>query len=334
MYPILFKIPLINLPVYAYGVMIVIGFLTAIFIVRRLSRDITPDPTYITNAALYSLVAGIAGARLFYVVHYFDRFKGQWLSVFAIWKGGLELLGGVVLAVAVIWFYIRRHKLPFRHYVDILAIGLMAALAFGRVGCFLRGDCYGKPSEVPWAVRFPYGSDAYLSQVRPDPARNRYQPYLKLPAHFFGYVGPDEEWQPAYGGSLKPFELLTEREKYHATKGLLRSLPVHPTQLYSSLNAAVLCAILFLVWRRARRFKRKRRTNKFLVKPGCTFALMFILYGITRFFIEFLRDDNPFEFDNLTISQNISILLVVLGAGLIVVFTKAGPGKRTAKRSK
>ncbi|MDT8301758.1 MAG: prolipoprotein diacylglyceryl transferase, partial [Sedimentisphaerales bacterium] len=59
--------------------------------------------------------------------------------------------------------------------------------------------------------------------------------------------------------------------------------------------------------------------------PGCTFSLMFILYGITRFFMELLRDDNPFEFDGLTISQNISIGMIILGAVLIVVFQKYNP---------
>ena len=52
---------------------------------------------------------------------------------------------------------------------------------------------------------------------------------------------------------------------------------------------------------------------------------MFILYGITRFFMELLRDDNPFEFDGLTISQNISIAMIILGAVLIVVFQKYKP---------
>ncbi len=319
MYPIFFKIPLINLPVYAYGVMIVIGFLVAIFIIRHLSRNITPNPDLITNAALYSLIAGIVGARLFYVVHYFDRFKGQWLSVFAIWKGGLELFGGVILAIIVIWFYIRRHKLSFRLYADILAIGLMAALAFGRIGCFLNGCCYGKPTKLLWAVRFPYASDAYLSQVYPDPKRNRPEPQLKLPDGFFGYVKKDGLWNP----DLKPYESLTQNQKQMVKNGPYRCLPVHPTQLYSSLNAAFLCLILYLVWRRAKSLQRTQETGRFLAKPGCTFALMFVLYGITRFFIEFLRDDNPLGFWGLTISQRLSLVLIIFGAGLIVIFTKA-----------
>ena len=74
MYPELFKIPFTDLTVKSYGLMIVIGFLVAVSLIRRLSRDITPNSQSITNAALYALIGGVAGARLFYVVHYFDQF--------------------------------------------------------------------------------------------------------------------------------------------------------------------------------------------------------------------------------------------------------------------
>ncbi len=181
MHPELFRIPFTQLTVKSYGLMMVIGFLAAVHIIRKLSKNITPDPQMITNASLYSLVAGVIGARVFYVIHYFNTFKDDFLRAFAIWEGGLELLGGVVAAIAVIVLYLRYHKLPARQYLDILAIGLMLALAFGRIGCFLNGCCFGKPCDLPWAVRFPYSSYAYTSQVEPNPTRNRTVPQLNLP---------------------------------------------------------------------------------------------------------------------------------------------------------
>jgi len=316
MYPELFKIPFVNLTVKSYGLMMVIAFLAAVSLIRRFSRNITPDPGLITNAALYSLIAGVVGARLFYVVHHFDLFRGNLSSVFVLWKGGLELLGGVILAIAVIFFYLWYHKLPIRRYLDILAIGLMLALAFGRIGCFLNGCCFGKQTKLPWAVRFPYNSPAYRSQVFPDLARNRSQPYLRLPAEFFGFY--EEGGRSFY--SLKPYQDLTAEQKYMVEKGSLRSLPVHPTQLYSSANGAVLCLLLYLFWRRSQK-KAATNTTSLFAKPGSTFSLMFILYGITRFGIEFIRDDNPFGFAGLTISQNISIfLLIPMGVVLMVIF--------------
>ncbi|UCE99143.1 MAG: prolipoprotein diacylglyceryl transferase [Planctomycetota bacterium] len=327
MYPQLFEIPFIHWPVPSYGSMMVIGFLAAVFLIRHLSRDITPDPQFITNAALYSLIAGVVGARLFFVIHYFDLlFRGNLLSVFYIWKGGLELLGGVISAITVIAVYLRYHKLPVRRYLDILAISLMLGLVLGRIGCFLNGCCFGKPTNLPWAVRFPYHSPlhihspAYYSQAHPDLKRNRPNPQMELPADFFGYFNENGLWVQ----DLKPYEHLTQEQKTWVDKGLYRCLPVHPTQLYSSVNGAFLCLILYLFWRRSLKAE-KVKTKKLFTKPGCTFGLMFVVYGITRFFLEFVRDDNPFEFDCLTISQNISIGMIILGTALMLIFEKMKP---------
>ena len=73
-----------------------------------------------------------------------------------------------------------------------------------------------------------------------------------------------------------------------------------------------------------------KSTNKLFTKPGSTFALALILYGIARFIIESLRDDNPFEFGGLTISQNISIVMIALGVVLMFVFERIKPGKATS----
>ena len=316
MYPELIEIPFIHLTVKSYGLMMVIGFLACVSLIRRLSRGFTPNPQLITNAALYSLVGGVVGARLFFVLHYFDKFRSNPLEVFAIWQGGLELAGGVVVFIIVILFYLRYHKLPIRRYLDVLVIGLMLALVFGRIGCFLNGCCYGKPTELPWGVRFPYYSFAYHSQIGPDLERNRSDPQLELPDEFFGYT---DEKGNKYSG-LKPYQYLTVKQKIEVTEGKYRCLAVHPTQLYSSGIAAFWCLMLYLFWRRAKKAELSGISGKFLAKPGYTFALMFIVYGITRFFMEFIRDDNPFEFNGLTISQNIGIAMIVLGMILMAIF--------------
>ena len=302
--------------------MMVIGFLAAVYLIRRLSRNITPDPQLITNAALYSLIGGVVGARLFYVIHYFEHFKEDPVSVFAIWHGGLELLGGVLLAVTIIFFYLLYHKLPIRHYLDILAIALMLALVFGRIGCLLNGCCFGKPTELPWAVRFPYNSIAYLSQVNPDLERNRSAPQLELPPEYLRYIDNNGYRHP------KPYEELTEQQKFEVTKGKYRCLPVHPTQLYTSAGAAVLCLILYFFWRRSQNAGSSKTAGKIFTEPGSTFALMFALYGLTRFFIEFLRDDNRFEIDGLTISQLIGIAMIIFGATLMAILQIMKPKTR------
>ncbi|MCK4886244.1 MAG: prolipoprotein diacylglyceryl transferase, partial [Planctomycetes bacterium] len=269
-----------------------------------------------------SLIAGVVGARLFYVVHYFDSFKGDLLSVFAIWEGGLELLGGVLLAITVIILYMRYHKLPIRQYLDILAVALMLALAFGRIGCFLNSCCYGKPTDMSWGVRFSYDSYPYRSQVHANPDRNRLEPQLELPDEFFGYY---DETGSYYSG-LKPYDKLSEQQKEQVDNGPYRCLPVHPTQLYSSLNGLFLCGVLWFFWHRYE--GKENRPKKYFAKPGCTFGLMFVVYGITRFLIEFIRDDNPYEFDGITVSQNISVGMIILGFVLMVAFHLIEPKMR------
>jgi phosphatidylglycerol:prolipoprotein diacylglycerol transferase len=249
-----------------------------------------------------------------------------------VWQGGLEVLGGAILAIAVIFLYLRWHKLPVRRYLDIVAVGLMLALVFGRIGCFLKGDCFGKPTNLPWAVRFPYASDPYYSQVLPDQKRNRSAPHLERPEEYFD-VYNDKKY-------LKPFENLTEDQKQAVTTGPYRCLPVHPTQLYSSANALLGCFLLYLFWRRSQDQAKAEKNGRLFAKPGSTFALMFIFYGITRFLIEFLRDDNPFEYGSLmiykggTISQNLSLYLIVFGILLMVLFQKMKPDKTALKTEK
>jgi prolipoprotein diacylglyceryltransferase len=115
-------------------------------------------------------------------------------------------------------------------------------------------------------------------------------------------------------------------QKFEVTKGKYQCLSIHPTELYSSANAAFLCLLLYLFWRISQRAAGSRNTRMLFTRPGQTFALAFILYGITRFLIEYLRDDNPFEYawwalyKGGTVSQNLSIYLVILGVVLMTVF--------------
>lgn len=325
MRPELFRIPFTEITVKSYGVMLVIGFLFAVYLMRSLARKCRQDPEKVTNVALYALISGVIGCRLFYVFHNWDQFRDNLWEIFAVWQGGLEFLGGVILAIIVIVIYHQLSPFSARIYMDLLAIGLMLGLGFGRVGCLLNGCCFGKPSELPWSIRFPYGSHPYESQAYPDLTRNRTEPHIDLPAEFYGYYDPQGNWQPMepnqkFYGRLKPYEYLSDEQQKQVTSGPHRCRPVHPTQVYSSINAFLLCGILYLYWKKFGRYR-----------PGTTFSLMFILYGLTRFLIEFIRAGNPYESgwwtltDHWTISQNLGIYLAILGAGLMVVFLSLKP---------
>jgi phosphatidylglycerol:prolipoprotein diacylglycerol transferase len=306
MHPELFEIPFLHLSVKSYGTMMVIGFMAAVWLMRRLMKKSGQNPDFVTNIAMYALIVGIIGARVFYVLHYPELFAGRFGEVFAVWRGGLEFLGGFLCGAAFLGVYLWKYKLPKRLYLDILAIGLMVGLGFGRIGCFLNGCCYGQCTDVPWSVQFPYGSPAFHSQTTPNPDRGRGEPLVDLPESYY-----DAD------GYLKPYEALTPAQQEAVKTGPYHTLAVHPTQLYSSFNAFVLAGILLLTWLKLGRSK-----------PGVVMSLLLVLYGINRFFLETIRDDNPFEdawwaiYKGGTVSQNISIYMVIAGVVLLVIFAR------------
>ncbi|NLW82961.1 MAG: prolipoprotein diacylglyceryl transferase [Phycisphaerae bacterium] len=323
MHPELFTIPFLDVSVKSYGTLMVIGFLLAVLLMRRMMKKADQNPELITNAALYALLTGIVASKLFYIIQHYDPAVSIFSMIFS--GAGFVLLGGVIGAVGFLLIYLYVQKLPMRIYFDVLAVGLMLGLAFGRLGCLMNGCCYGRPADVPWAIRFPYASLPYYGQAYPDMARSREKPLLDLPTDYFGWKDRQGGWIPAsdankFEAALKPKELLTDAQKQAVTQGPYRCLPVHPTQIYSSLNAFLLSAIFYFLW-----------CQIGLKKPGMILGLTLIAYGIARFGLESLRDDNPFEYawwmlyKGGTISQNISLYLILLGAILLAVTAKIKP---------
>jgi len=133
-----------------YGLMMMASFLTGGWLIalelgrHRLNKD------YSSDIIFAALIGGILGAKIWYAT-----LKGDASALFSfgglVWYGGF--LGGVLAVLANGW----RLKVPARWTMQVMAPALAAAYAVGRVGCFLVGDDYGGPSNLPWAVSFPRG---------------------------------------------------------------------------------------------------------------------------------------------------------------------------------
>lgn len=296
--------------------MMVVGFLVALWVMRRMARRSGINIEHFSNAALYALIWGLAGSKFFYVVHHYEQFKGNFRAIFSGW--GFELLGGVIVSVAFLIYYFRKKKMPAWPCLDILAVGILIGIGFGRIGCLLNGCCYGHVTDSAIGIRFPYDSIAYNSQVRPDTARSRTEPHLKIDDDFFGYKSEDGSWIPAqptqkYQASLKPYDILTDKQK-ELVAGPYRCLKVLPTQPFETGYTFLLAAVMYSAWKF--RFSRI---------PGLTMATVMWVYGILRFINEGLRDDNPFEYawwavyKGGTISQNMAIYMIAAGVILTVV---------------
>ncbi len=321
MHPTLFHLG--PIPIRSYGFMMMLGFLAAVITSSRRAKKCGADPEFVTNLALLALLSGVIGARVFYVVHHWPMFAATdnpILTAINLTSGGLEFYGGFLTAIFCIYVYLRRKNKSIRWYLDILAPAIMLGLAFGRIGCFLNSCCWGKVTNLPIAVRFPYASLPFEQQWG-----KTHQ--VKVPAEFILY-GPDntpflidrdliqltDEQLKKELSKVKPDSsrgillniLNTHLKEYHITMSELRELikkldlrtqPIHPTQLYSSFMALMIS--LFLGW-----FFWHHKYD------GEVFVLMFIIYPINRFLIEMIRADNPHDTFGFTVSQFISLVAI------------------------
>lgn len=176
MHPELLTLPICGASIKAYGFCLMIGFLSAVWLAMRRAERVKANPDTVLDLSILALVFGVGGARLFYVVHYWQvQFAGapnKFLALIDITQGGLEFLGGLLGALIAIALYSWWKKISIRLYLDILAPGVAWGLAFGRIGCFLNGCCFGGLCVVsgtaqpayPWAVQFPFASPAHWRQ--------------------------------------------------------------------------------------------------------------------------------------------------------------------------
>ncbi len=164
MYPVLLKIG--SIPIHTYGFMIAIGFLVAVWVIRRLALGSKLDVDRVLDLTFWSLLFGFVCARLLFVITQFGTFLANPLDVFKIWEGGLVFFGGPLAVIPFVAWYVRRFKLPLWKVMDTMIPGRGIAHAFGRVGCIAAGCCYGRPTGGDWGFRFTTGLvDAHLRGV-------------------------------------------------------------------------------------------------------------------------------------------------------------------------
>jgi phosphatidylglycerol:prolipoprotein diacylglycerol transferase len=153
MFPVLLKIG--PLTVRTYGLMVAVGFFLSLqYILYRAKKKGLPE-NKVLDVVLYTIVAGLIGGRLAYVLLNWSFYVRHFPKVFQIWEGGLVFYGGFAAGLVVIIMYGNKHReFGFMKFADILAPAVALGHFFGRLGCFSAGCCYGLPSKMPWAVTF------------------------------------------------------------------------------------------------------------------------------------------------------------------------------------
>jgi len=154
MYPVLFSIGGFSL--FAYGTMLAIAFALGIFLMLKDAAKNGLPEDKLLDMSILIIIAALIGSRLLYVLIEWQTFINDPLAIFAVRSGGLSFHGGLLFGIVTGYWYVRRHRMPAGKIADIVAPPLALGYAIVRVGCLLAGCCYGRPSDLPWAMPSSY----------------------------------------------------------------------------------------------------------------------------------------------------------------------------------
>mgnify|MGYP005838410125 CR=1 FL=1 len=196
--------------IHTYGLMLAVGFYAAWWLGGWRAKAAGVHPDVIGNMVLISILAGVVGARLLWFALY--REPGDSVFVlFEVWRGGLVFYGGLIAAVVADYAYLKRKRLPVWQVADLVAPAVSLGQAFGRIGCFLNGCCFGGLC----GPRFPLG--------------------VRFPA-----------FRNAAGAPVGAPAFLDHVHRGWVADNAAASLPVHPTQLYESASLFLITGLLIV----------------------------------------------------------------------------------------
>jgi phosphatidylglycerol---prolipoprotein diacylglyceryl transferase len=348
--------PYSGLPIRGYGVMLLIAVLAAMAMASHQARRAGLNAEVIQGMGFWLILSGLAGARAFYVALNWNDFTSPSIAttlgrIVMMNFGGIVVYGALLGGFAALAFLCYRQKLPLLAIADILTPAFLVGLAIGRIGCFFNGCCYGGICEPPeWGVRFPANSPPYqhqadsgafhglqvtwddaknhavISKVYPNSAaaENVKVGDTVLAAAGVKITSQDDLKEMAERWQIREMALEIERDGERrdvswTMRAPRQSLAVYPTQLYSTVDAAILC---FLTWAY---FPFRRR-------DGEVMAMLFFFNPMTRILLEIVRDDEPGRFGTLlTISQLLAVGMMIFAVILFLYIrsTKQMPYFRT-----
>jgi phosphatidylglycerol---prolipoprotein diacylglyceryl transferase len=343
----------LGVPVRGFGVMLMLATIAAVGLAAYRAWQVGIDPEAIYSLAFCMFIAGILGARLFYIVQYWQHFTvfdpagrlnlpATIMAMLQLTEGGLVVYGSVLAGLPAGIWYCRRRGLPVLAVGDIIAPSMVVGLALGRIGCFLNGCCFGGVCpEASYGLTFPAGSPPYIQQEESGWATGIWLDE-RNGQFVVAYLAPDsaaassglnvgDEIVGINGARIS--SLADSRGRLAAANTSLeietadgriirllnpqppaRSVPIHATQLYSAIDAGLLAAVLWF-------FYPYRR------KDGEVFALLVTIHPISRFWLEMIRSDEPGQFGTeFTISQWLS--LAILAAACVLWWYIEGFGVR------
>ena len=209
MYPIILNLG--PIPLHAYGLMMAIAFITALHFIQKDAKNAGYDPKIFADLAFIVLPLGIIGARLAHIIMFKETYSwSDPIGWIAVWNGGLVFQGGPPLAITFGFWYLNKHKVSVWKACDIIFPYVALGHGIGRIGCLLKGCCFGATTNSALGIQFPRIIE-----------------------------GDKITGSPAFLDHLARFQEITVDSTH--------SLPVLPTQIFSFLGLILLFAILFLM---------------------------------------------------------------------------------------
>ena len=146
------KIEIGPLDLTFYGLLIALGALAAIALAQRRWSQRGGDPELVQRIGIWSVAAGVVGARVAYLIPRLDRFEGRWIETIYIWEGGLAIFGGLIAGTVTGCLLARRAGVSLPDMLDAVAPAIPLAQAIGRWGNYFNQELFGRPTDLPWGL--------------------------------------------------------------------------------------------------------------------------------------------------------------------------------------
>lgn len=157
-------------PIRGYGLFLMLAIVAASLVVVTRGKKQGLSPEKLLPIIVVQVVCGLVGARIFYLLEYWEQIRADTLTrtvirAIDLTKGGLVVYGGIIGGIVGSYIYLKKKNLPILRTLDVFAPALMLGIALGRLGCFMNGCCFGGPCDCPVGVHFPVASPAHFAQM-------------------------------------------------------------------------------------------------------------------------------------------------------------------------
>lgn len=138
-----------------YGLTMLAAVATAYILGRRHSKEIGISHDTFDDVAFWTIFWGFICARVYYVIFYFDQFRGDLSEIYKVWHGGIAIYGALIGGALALFYQCRKRAVPFLSFADKIVIGIPLAQSIGRLGNFFNYEAFGAPTSLPWKMFVP-----------------------------------------------------------------------------------------------------------------------------------------------------------------------------------